>query len=142
MNKTIFALTFIFAATASLADPREREREHNNYRPPAVVQAPVQSHERERDHDYRPHEREWHGDHDYDRGHHFGWGWFFGGILLGDILAHEIDGHWYDDYDREVIRVPVCRDEVVYDAWRQPIYDSWGRIVTRRVCHDEWVYAR
>ena len=86
-----------------------------------------------REHHDRDH-HEWH-----ERGSHFGWGEFVGGLILGGIGAHEINGHYYNEDDDEVRRVTICRDVIVYDQWNHPVYDNWGRMITERRCHDEWV---
>jgi hypothetical protein len=70
---------------------------------------------------------EWH-----QRGGHFGWGEFVGGIILGSIVAHQVDGHYYDNSEAEVRRITLCDN--IY------LYDQYGRFIrTERQCHDEWV---
>jgi hypothetical protein len=84
--------------------------------------------------DQRDH-HEWH-----ERGDHFGWGEFVGGIVLGGIIAHEVSGHNYDTDEREVRRVTICDDVPLYD-WRHiPIYDFHGNQVIVHKCRDEWVH--
>ena len=85
-------------------------------------------HHRDRDH------HEWH-----ERGGHFGWGEFVGGLILGGIIAHEINGHYYDQDETEVRRVSVCNDYPVVDQYGRYVYDQWGHMITERRCHDEWV---
>jgi len=77
---------------------------------------------------------EWH-----ERGGRFGWGEFVGGIILGSIIAHEVNGHYYDNDENEVRRVPVCNEYPVIDQWGHYVYDNWGHMITERRCHDEWV---
>jgi hypothetical protein len=80
----------------------------------------------------------WHGTHNpyhgwRERGNRgFGWGGFFGGIILGGIIVHEIDGQYYDENNIEVRRVLVCNDI--------PMYDQYGYIVRyEHRCHYEWI---
>ena len=84
------------------------------------------------------------GEHHRDRDHHeqgshFGWGEFVGGLILGGIIAHEVNGHYYDEDESEVRPVSVCHDYPVIDQYGRYVYDNWGRMITERRCHDEWV---
>ena len=92
--------------------------------------APTLAHEP----DHHREHREWH-----ERGGNFGWGEFVGGLVLGGIIAHEINGHYYNRDEREVRRVTVCNDYPVVDQWGHYVYDQWGHMIIERRCHDEWV---
>jgi hypothetical protein len=85
-------------------------------------------HHRDREH------HEWH-----ERGGHFGWGEFVGGLVLGGIIAHEVNGHYYDNNEEEVRRIRVCNDSPVVDRDGRYVYDQWGHMVIERRCHDEWI---
>jgi len=84
-------------------------------------------------HGHTNHElHELHEAHEHHEGHGFGWGGIFGAIVLGGIVAHEVDGYYYDTEDREVRRVVVCNDI--------PLYTRYGDIYAyQHVCHEEWV---
>jgi len=96
--------------------------------PVIAAQADPGDHRHEREH------REWH-----DRGGQWGWGEFVGGLILGGIIAHEVNGHYYDNDEEEVRRITICNDVPVIDAYGHYVFDQWGHMVVERRCHDEWV---
>jgi len=109
MKSKILALAALFAfATTAIADPN---RNHHGY-------------EHDRDH------HEWH-----DRGGHFGWGEFVGGIVLGGILAHEVSGRYYDNDEQEVRQ--ICNDYPVVDQYGRYVFDNMGHLIVERRCR--WV---
>ena len=73
---------------------------------------------------------------------HHGWSWssFFGGAVVGAIIAKQIDGHYYAENGREVRKVVDCKDYIVYDEWDHPFYDRFGHFLTERRCTEYWVY--
>lgn len=81
-----------------------------------------------------PEGHRWHGS--YHEGHS-GLA-FLGGLLLGGVLAHEIDGRYYDDYHREVVRVRECHPQQVVDSWGRLMYDRYGNPIMQEVCYDRW----
>ena len=92
--------------------------------------AATADHEHRRDRD----RHEWH-----ERSNHFGWGEFVGGLVLGGIIVHEVNGHYYDNNEEEVRRIRVCNDSSVVDRDGRYVYDQWGHMVIERRCHDEWI---
>jgi hypothetical protein len=86
--------------------------------------------------EYREH-REWH-----EQGNHFGWGEFVGGLILGGIIAHEVNGRYYDTDEHEVRRITTCYEYPVVDQYGHYVYDDWGHLMTERRCRDEWVRVR
>ena len=101
---------------------------------PTIATADPSEH-REHDRGER-HHREYHGG-----GNRFGWGELVGGMILGGIIAHEIDGRYYDNDRREVRRVTICNDYPIVDQYGRYVFDPYGRMITERRCHDEWVYV-
>ena len=68
------------------------------------------------------------------RGQHRGarWGELVGGVILGGIIAHEIDGHWYNEDRDEVRRIVTCDTIALYDQ-------NGNYVKTERVCRETWV---
>ena len=81
----------------------------------------------------------WHGQHhEYHGGDgRFGWG-LLGGLILGGIIANEVNGHYYDSYNREVVKVRVCFDAPTIDVYGRPMYDFYGRPLVHTVCEYRW----
>lgn len=124
-------LLSLLISTVCLADPRREEAKHDRAMRERDQVAAMVGGDRFHDH------REWHE----HGGHGFGWGEFVGGIILGGIIAHEVNGRWYDDSYHEVRRITVCEDVMVRDAWGNPVRDFYGNFVVTKRCHDEWVYV-
>ena len=77
----------------------------------------------------------WHGErHEY---HGNGLA-FLGGLLVGSIITHEVDGHVYDDQHRELVRVNQCYYQYVKDRWGNVMYDVYAKPVYREICYDVW----
>jgi hypothetical protein len=93
----------------------------------AALLIPLSSFAGPREHHHEGGHHEWHER--YGSGN--GWA-FFGGLILGGIIAHEVDGHYYDQDDYEVRRITVCKDV--------PLYTRYGDVYGyERQCHEEWV---